>query len=181
MATSTKPVAPSASRRRPLWWRIVTAPIAILLAIALGLIDWLWYPLLAVMVWLTRLRAVRWLEQQIARLPPYAALLLFAVPALSLLPFKFFGLYLIASGKGLAGVGVFVLAKVVGTALFAWIFALTSPALMRLAWFKRLYDWFVPYKARLYNAVFGHPLIRTIRAVSRLTRDRIRRWWRRGE
>ena len=81
----------------------------------------------------------------------------------------------------MAGVGVFFLAKVVGTALFARVFALTSPALMRLPWFKRLYDWFVPFKARLYEVVFGHPLIRTIRAVSRRTRDRVRRWWRRGD
>lgn len=159
---------------------MLTAPFAVLLAVLLGLVDWLWQPLLGAMVRLTRLRIVRWCEVQIARLPPYPALMLFAIPALSLLPFKFFGLYLIGHGKKVAGIVVFVLAKVVGTALFARVFALTSPALMQLAWFNRLYRWFVPFKQRLYEAVFGHPMIRLVRAVLRRTRDRLRRWWRRG-
>ena len=46
----------------------------------------------------------------------------------------------------MAGVGVIVGAKIVGTALVARLFVLTRPALMRLAWFAALYERWTTWK-----------------------------------
>lgn len=165
------------------WKRLIRAPFAILVALVLGFIDWLWNPLLHLIMRLRRFWIIRALEDVISRLPPYGALLVFATPALLLMPFKLFGLYLIGIGEKLAGAAVFILAKIVGTALFARIFSLTSPALMSLPWFSRLYSRFKAFKTALYSLVFDHPWIRLIRRLARRRIDQIRRLltrWRHG-
>ena len=84
------------------------------------------------MAGVARLRPIHWLETRIARLPPYAAMAMFLVPWLVLLPAKVLGLWLIGTGHVASGVGVFVVAKVVGTALLARLFSLTRPALLTI-------------------------------------------------
>jgi hypothetical protein len=61
-----------------------------------------------------------------------------------LLPVKIAALFFIAHGRGMLGVLVLVVAKVAGTAVLAWLFTLTQPTLMRLAWFAR---WYPRWKA----------------------------------
>lgn len=177
-AASEAPVPARPHKRRPFWQRALSAPFAIVLAIALGFIDWLWNPLLALMVRLGRWSVFRVIERTVAALPPYPALLVFVVPGLLLLPFKMAGLLLMASGQKLAGMGVFLLAKVIGTALLARIFSLTSPALMRLSWFARLYGWFKLFKSRLYALVFDHPWVRWARRRARALLVAARAWLR---
>ncbi len=168
-------------KRKRFWKRLIQAPFAIISALVLGFIDWLWTPLLNLMMRLGRFQIFRQLERLIAGLPPYAALLVFVVPALLLLPFKILGLYLIGHGQKLAGMAVFMLAKVLGTALVARVFSLTAPTLMTLGWFSRLYKQFKSYKTRLYELVFEHPWIRLIRRISRRwieqVRGQFRRFW----
>ncbi len=161
--------------KRRLWKRLIRAPFTILAALLLGFIDWLWNPLLALVMRLHRFRLVRAIEAAISNLPPYAALFVFAVPVLMLLPFKIFGLYLITHGQKLAGSAVFVLAKVIGTATIARIFSLTSPALMSMPWFGRLYHWFKAFKAQVYELVFDHPWIRLVRRLARRRINQLRR------
>jgi hypothetical protein len=48
---------------------------------------------------------------------------------------------------------LFVFAKIAGTALLAYIFNLTQPALMRLAWFRWTYETVMPWKYALTEAV----------------------------
>jgi tRNA nucleotidyltransferase (CCA-adding enzyme) len=172
----------SLRKRQRFWKRLIRAPFAIVAALLLGFIDWLWNPLLMLMTRLGRFWVFRALEGAISRLPPYGALLVFAVPAVLLLPFKFLGLYLIGHGQKLAGMAVFVLAKVVGTAMVARVFSLTAPKLMTLSWFNRLYNRFKAYKTRLYELVFEHPWIRLSRRLTRRWLDQIRaqlrRFWR---
>jgi hypothetical protein len=79
-------------------------------------------------------------------LSPWPALVVFLVPSVLFLPLKLGALWLIAAGQTFAATALFVFAKVVGTALYARIFQLTQPALMRLAWFAGLYNWFMPWK-----------------------------------
>ena len=52
-------------------------------------------------------------------LPPYAALALFALPALALLPIKLLALWLIGQGRALLGALVILATKVIGTAIVA--------------------------------------------------------------
>lgn len=174
-------IARSSIKRQRFWKRLIRAPFAIVAALLLGFIDWLWNPLLMLMARLGRFWVFRVLEGAISRLPPYGALLVFAVPAVLLLPFKFLGLYLIGHGQKLAGMAVFVLAKVVGTAMVARVFSLTAPKLMTLSWFNRLYNRFKAYKTRLYELVFEHPWIRLSRRLTRRwleqIRARLRQFW----
>ena len=88
-------------------------------------------------------------ERRIAALPPYAALAVFAAPALLLLPVKVFALWLIGRGEPVLGLLVILAAKVLGTAIVARLFVLTQPALMRLAWFEALYTRWVQWKDAL--------------------------------
>jgi hypothetical protein len=133
--------------------RIIAAPFIWLLGLILFLEDWLWHPLLNFLNRFKRWAWVRWVERKTAQLPPYAAMLCFAVPVLVLFPFKFFGLYLIAHGQKVAGLGIFIVAKVVGTAAAAWVYSLTEPALSKLAWFVALRSQFLGVKAKIYELI----------------------------
>ena len=94
---------------------------------------------------------MRRIEAAIARLPPPAALAVLLLPTLGLLPVKLLALWLIATGEALAGLAVVVAAKLVGTAVLAWLFALTQPALMRMPVVRRG----VPAVVRLEGGAIG--------------------------
>ena len=96
--------------------RAAAFPFVVLLAILLWLEDWLWEPLAELMRRIDALPVLRQLEALLRRAPPWLALACYAVPVLSLLPFKLVGLYLLGKGHIILGGGVFVAAKVVGTA-----------------------------------------------------------------
>ncbi len=117
-------------------------------ALALVLIfeEWGWEPLQRVMARLARLPLWARMEALIVRLPPYAALMVFFVPALLLLPIKLLALYWIGRGHAVLGLLLVLSAKMMGTAAVARLFALTQPALMRMPWFARLYGRWKPWK-----------------------------------
>jgi len=110
--------------------------------------EWGWEPLARLLGRLARLPFIGWMERRIAQLSPYAALAVFIVPGLALLPIKLLALWLISQGQALLGLMVIVAAKLVGTAIVARLFMLTQPALMRLAWFARWYTRWVAWKDR---------------------------------
>jgi hypothetical protein len=137
----------------PLIKRILTAPFVGLAALVIGFSEWLWNPLLRVIKSITRWGPIHWVENKIRALPSWAALLMFAIPAIALLPFKLAGLYFIAHGKKVLGLIIFVAAKVVGTGLLAWIYSLTETALERYQWFVALRGFYRKIKATVYERV----------------------------
>ncbi len=105
---------------------------------------WLWDVLGAA---LSRLAAFlpidpvrRGLTAVLRRTPPVFALLLFAIPALVILPFKLAGLALLAKGRFALGAAVFLLAKTAGLGVTAFVFDVCRERLMLMRWFVRLYD-----------------------------------------
>jgi hypothetical protein len=88
----------------------------------------------SVLAWLVRLQ--RWVE----RLSPYAALAIFLAPTVLLLPVKVLALLSITHGHPTLGLAIVLVAKVLGTALVARIYALTRRSLLSLAWFQRYHD-----------------------------------------
>lgn len=153
-----------------------------ILALILIFEEWGWEPLQRTMARLERLPLWGRMEQLIRRLPPYAALLVFSVPALMLFPVKLLALYWIGNGHALLGLAVVLAAKMLGTAAVAWLFALTHPALMRLAWFANVYGRWKPWKDALMAQMkatapwramhgFAHRLRRALRRL----RDRMHR------
>jgi len=141
------------------------------LALILIFEEWGWEPLSRLLGYLARLPLWARMEALIARLPPYGALVAFFVPALMLLPVKLLALYWISRGHAVLGLAVVLAAKMLGTAAVARLFALTQPALMRLAWFARLYGRWKPWKDALIARVKSSPLWRTSAASVRAVRN----------
>lgn len=103
--------------------------------------------------WMARLGTVQLVhavERHISKLSPYGAFIAFLLPLLILEPAKLLGLHAIAEGHWIVGGLVFVIAKIIGFALFSRIFNLTRPALLQLAWFARLYNFVMYYRNRIH-------------------------------
>jgi hypothetical protein len=138
-------------------WSMLKPALAALFQIAAALIllfeEWGWKPLSDALAWLARFPIVARLEALISRLPPYAALAVFALPTAILLPVKLVAMWLLAKGQVATATATFVAAKIASTALVARIFVLTRPSLMRIGWFARAYTWFMPWKDRLFAQI----------------------------
>lgn len=164
-------MSPRRSSGRRLGWLLAWLqwPLALLVLFE----EWGWEPLQALLARIGQWPGLRWLEARIRALPPVAALALFLLPSLALLPVKLLALWLIGQGQTLAGALVIVAAKLLGTAVVARLFTLTQPALMQLAWFARLHARWTAWKT--------HWLLR-VRAswpwrLGRLLARRARRGW----
>lgn len=122
-------------------------PFWTLLALLFLLEAWLWDHLKPLVAWSVGLlpweRLKEALRRTIERLPPYAALAVFIVPFIVLLPLKFLEVYLLASRQWIATCFVLVLAKLLGLGVTAFVFDATREKLLQMPWFARLYDWFM--------------------------------------
>jgi hypothetical protein len=77
-------------------------------------------------------------------LSPPATLVVAAIPLLALaVPLKFLELYTIATGQWLLAILVLLFVKLVGVGITAFIFDVTRDKLLQMAWFARMYGWFV--------------------------------------
>ena len=156
--------------------RLLKALFGWLLALLILFEEWGWEPLQRALAWVGRLPGLRWLEERIRALPPYAALALFLLPTAMLLPVKLLALWLIGQGKVWAGTLVILGAKLVGTAIVARLFALTQPALMQLAWFARLFTRWVSWKEALLVQVRASWPWRLGRVLKHRWKQRLRRF-----
>ncbi len=147
-----------------------------LLALLILFEEWGWEPLQRLAARIARLPPLAWLERRIAALPPWAALAVFFLPALALLPIKLLALWLIGQGRAPLGVLLIVVAKLAGTALLARLFKLTQPALMQLAWFAAVYTRWVAWKAAVFATVRATWAWRVGRVVKRRVAQRLARW-----
>ena len=124
--------------------RRLLRPFLIPLALVFLFEAWLWQHLAPLVAWIVARIPLRALKAAVAafieRLPPAATLVVFVVPVLLLLPLKFLGLWMLAHGLWLGAIGVLALAKVASLGVTAFIFDLTRPKLLQLAWFRRLYE-----------------------------------------
>jgi hypothetical protein len=144
-------------------FRAAAWPLALLILFE----EWGWDPLQRALMRMAQALGLGSLEARIRALPPYAALALFLVPTLMLLPIKVVALWFIGAGRVLLGALVIVAAKIAGTAVVARLFTLTRPALMRLAWFARIYTAWVRWKEMLLAQVRGSWAWRWARVTTR--------------
>jgi hypothetical protein len=159
---------------------VLKRTLEFVLALVIVFEEWGWRPLAELLGRLARWRPWAVLESVIIGLPPYAALLVFALPTLLLLPLKFLALFLIAGGRVVLAGMLFVAAKVVATALVARLFMLTQPALMQIGWFAWGYETLMPWKQALVDRVHASWAWRVGRvwkeAVKRAASSQLRRW-----
>ena len=147
-----------------------------LIALVILFEEWGWEPLQRALAWVARLPALAWIERRIAALPPYAALAIFLLPTVLLLPIKLAALWLIGIGKAGLGLTVIVVAKLVGTALLARLFKLTQPALMQLAWFASAFARWTAWKDGVLAMVRASWAWRVGRVIKRRVAQRMARW-----
>jgi hypothetical protein len=155
-------------------------PMVILAAAIMFLEEWLWDHLTTFMAWVARAPVFRWLERRLAALPPYAAMAVFLIPGVMLMPVKIAALFLIAQGHPGSGLLIIIMAKVVGTAIVARIFAVCRPRLLTVVWFRRLYEWIVRLKTRLYTAIKSMPAWAAAVRWKNAIRSAIKSWLPRG-
>lgn len=164
--------------RNLLLWplRLVKGLISWLLALVIVFEEWGWEPLQRLLARMGRLPGLRWIEGVVRGLPPWAAVLVFALPSLMLLPIKLLALWTIGQGHVVLGMLIIVAAKLVGTAVLARLFTLTQPVLLQLAWFAWLYTRWVHTKAALLERVRASWPWRVGRVLKRQWRQRWRAW-----
>ncbi len=131
--------------------RKVTRVFWVVLAVLFLIEAWLWdhlEPIVARVVALIPLQGFKAaLVRLIARLSPPATLVVFAIPFLLLLPLKFLEVWLLVKQQWIGAVLVLVAAKLVGLGITAFIFEVTRDKLMQMAWFRKVYAFFVWLRA----------------------------------
>jgi len=146
-------------------------PLLILLALFFLFEAWLWEhwrPLIAaavnVVAW-DRLKAR--LAALVEWLPPWAVLIVFVIPFAVLLPLKFLEVYFLVHREWIAAIIVLVLAKLLGLGVTAFIFDVTRPKLLQMAWFRWLYALMLSWLDK------AHALVDPIKAAVRRRMRRI--------
>ena len=81
-----------------------------------------------------------WVVAKVEPLSPWPTLLIFLIPVIILEPFKLVGLWLFAKGHIVAGVLIFLAAKIVGLGFIAFLFETCKPKLMEFRLIAWTYD-----------------------------------------
>jgi hypothetical protein len=167
--------------------RRLLQPFWVLLAIIFLVEAWLWdhlEPIVAKVVALIPLRAFKqWLAERVDSLSPAMTLIVFIVPVLPLFPLKLIGLWLLTHEHWMGAVFTILLAKFLGVGVTAFIFDVTRPKLLEMAWFEKLYDFIMglrakakalvdPIKARMREMMSGEGWSsRTMRLIMRFRKS----------
>src|SRR2546423_3788230 len=137
--------------------RRLLKPLWILLALFFLIEAWLWEhlrPLVAAVV-----NVIAWdkLKARLAALvewlPPWAVLIVFVIPFIVLLPLKFLEVYLLVQRQWIGAILVLVLAKLLGLGVTAFIFDVTRPKLLQMAWFRWLYGVMLAWLAKAHALI----------------------------
>ena len=137
--------------------RRILQPLWVLLALIFLIEAWLWdhlEPVVArVVAWVPMRRFKAWLAERVDTLSPAMTLIVFIVPVIPLFPLKMFGLWLLANEYWLSAILILVFAKFLGVGVAAFIFDVTRPKLLQMAWFEKLYDWVMALRAKAHAIV----------------------------
>jgi hypothetical protein len=132
--------------------RRLLQPVWVLLAIIFLIEAWLWdhlEPIVAGIVAAIPLRTFKqWLTERVDTLSPAMTLIVFIVPVVPLFPLKMVGVWLLMHEYWMSAVTTILFAKMLGVGVTAFIFDVTRPKLLEMAWFERLYEWVLALRAR---------------------------------
>ncbi len=137
--------------------RRILQPLWVLLALIFLIEAWLWdhlEPIVARVVAWIPLRAFKvWLSERVDTLSPAMTLIVFVVPVIPLFPLKLVGLWLLMHEYWVSAVLTIVFAKFLGVGVAAFIFDVTRPKLLQMAWFEKLYDWVLAMRTKAHDIV----------------------------
>ncbi len=140
-------------KKQNLFRRAIRFLLIILATIWMLFEDWVWDSIVVLMEAVGRLKIINRIETFLARQNQYLLLTLFVFPFLIMIPAKLYGLYLIADGKVIRGVTIFVIAKGLITALVTRLFIISKDKLLQIKVFAAFYYWFKDKKEWLYSEV----------------------------
>lgn len=137
--------------------RSALRPLFMVLALLFLWEAWLWEKAKPVVAWITGLLPFDAIKHAIAqwarRLPPYGALALFVVPLILIEPINILALWFFAHKDVVAGSLCFLVAKLVGVGLMAFLFEACRQQLRSIGWFARLCDWVLGINAWAHRLV----------------------------
>jgi len=137
--------------------RRLLQPLWVLLAIIFLIEAWLWDHLEPIVAWFVALIPLRafkqWLAERVDTLSPAMTLIVFIVPVIPLFPLKLVGLWLLAHEYWISAVLTIVFAKFLGVGVAAFIFDVTRPKLLEMAWFEKLYEFIMRLRAKAHALV----------------------------
>jgi hypothetical protein len=114
----------------------------------------------------------------VERLSPETTLVVFAIPFIVVLPINLLELWMLAHRQWIAAIMVFLLGKLIGLGLTAFIVDATKDKLLQLAWFRRLYEFIMWARSWAHEKI--EPIKRQLREWSREAlipiMRRLRRW-----
>jgi hypothetical protein len=132
--------------------RRLLQPVWILLAIIFLIEAWLWdhlEPIIAAVVAAVPLRAFKqWLSDRVDTLSPAMTLIVFIVPVIPLFPLKMIGVWLLMHEYWMSAVTTILFAKMLGVGVTAFVFDVTRPKLLEMAWFEKLYEFVLALRAK---------------------------------
>jgi hypothetical protein len=149
--------------------RRLLQPVWVLLAIIFLIEAWLWDHLEPIVAWFVALIPLRafkqWLAERVDTLSPAMTLIVFIVPVIPLFPLKLVGFWLLAHEYWVSAILTIIFAKFLGVGVAAFIFDVTRPKLLEMAWFESLYEFVFGLRAKA-NALVD-PIKQRIRYVLR--------------
>lgn len=148
-------------------------PLWVLLALIFLIEAWLWdhlEPVVARVVAMLPLRPFKlWLTRRLERLSPAATLVVFIVPAVVLFPLKIAGAWLLMHHYWFSALALIVFGKFLGVGVAAFIFDVTRPKLLQMAWFRRVYAFVLDIRRRA--TVLVAPVIARIKMTMAVFRS----------
>ncbi len=137
--------------------RRLLQPVWILLAVIFLIEAWLWDHLEPIVAWVVAkipLRAFKaWLAERVDTLSPAMTLIVFIVPVIPLFPLKLVGFWLLAHEYWISAVLTILFAKFLGVGVAAFVFDVTRPKLLEMAWFEKLYEFILALRAKANELV----------------------------
>ena len=137
--------------------RRLLQPVWILLAVIFLIEAWLWDHLEPIVAWVVAkipLRAFKaWLAERVDTLSPAMTLTVFIVPVIPLFPLKLVGFWLLAHEYWVSALLTILFAKFLGVGVAAFVFDVTRPKLLEMAWFEKLYEFVLTLRAKANELV----------------------------
>lgn len=132
--------------------RRLLQPLWVLLAIIFLIEAWLWDHLEPIVAWAVAAIPLRtfkqWLAERVDTLSPAMTLIVFIVPVIPLFPLKLVGLWLLTHEYWTSAIFTILFAKFLGVGVTAFVFDVTRPKLLEMAWFEKLYEFILDLRAR---------------------------------
>jgi len=159
-------------RRRDHRMKRFLHPAIFVIAVVIVLEECLWEGLKRGMQKLSALPLVAAAEARLRQLGPWASLGVLVLPATILFPCKLAAFWALAHHRPMLGLAVLVAAKIAGTSVAAYLFAIVRDSARQLAWFDRCYSAVIRVLDRTRAWLARQPTYRAARAVAAAARAR---------